>query len=91
MKLTYYELQKVIGKRVFLIVFALCFVINIFLLYYTQSSDEENMKLQYKDKYVEMINQYKNLPTDKAVEKVKAEQLAYDIYAEMNSIAFATE
>lgn len=91
MKLTYYELQKVIGKRTFLIVLTLCFVINIFLLYYTQSSDEENLKLQYKDKYVEMINRYKNLPTDKAVEKVKAEQLAYDIYAEMNSIAFATE
>ena len=91
MKLTYYEFRKIIGKRIFLIVLALCFVINIFLLYYTESSKEENSRLTYADKYVDMVNQYKELPTNDAIKKVKNQQLAFDIYNEMNSLAYATD
>lgn len=91
MKLTYYEFRKIIGKRIFLIVLALCFVINIFLLYYTQSSKEDNYKLNYSDKYVDMVYKYKNLSVDDATKKVEDEQLAFEIYSEMNTLALATD
>ena len=58
MKLFIYELKKVLNKRIFLIVLALCLVINGFLLYSSQNTEENNLQLTYSDEYGKMLDEY---------------------------------
>lgn len=89
MKLFIYELKKVLNKRIFLVVLALCLVINGFLLYSSQNTEENNLRLAYSDEYGEMLDKYSSMPLDKAKKQVEDELLAYDISGRLESLAQA--
>ncbi|MEE0868250.1 MAG: ABC transporter permease, partial [Ruminococcus sp.] len=89
MKLLIYELKKVLNKRIFLVVVALCLVINGFLLYSSQNTEENNLRLTYSDEYGEMLDEYSSIPLDKAKKQVEDELLAYEISGRLESLAQA--
>lgn len=89
MKLLIYELKKVLNKRIFLVVVALCLVINGFLLYSSQNTEENNLRLTYSDEYGEMLDEYSSMPLDKAKKQVEDELLAYEISGRLESLAQA--
>lgn len=89
MKLLIYELKKVLNKRIFLVVVALCLVINGFLLYSSQNTEEKNLRLTYSDEYGEMLDEYSSMPLDKAKKQVENELLAYEISGRLESLAQA--
>ena len=66
MKLFFYEFKKVLNKRIFLIVLALCLAVNGFLLYSAQNNDENNLRLTYSDEYGKMLDEYSSIPIDEA-------------------------
>lgn len=87
MKLLFYEAKKVFGRKIFLIVLVLCFVINAFLLYYSQTNDEYNNSLIYSNEYNEMIDEYSVYSFDEAKKLVDDKILAYDILSVFNMLA----
>ena len=89
MKLLIYELKKVLNKRIFLVVVALCLVINGFLLYSSQNTEENNLRLTYSDEYGKMLDEYSSMPLDKAKKQVEDELLAYEISGRLESLAQA--
>lgn len=89
MKLFIYELKKVLNKRIFLVVVALCLVINGFLLYSSQNTEEYNLRLTYSDEYGEMLDKYSSMPLDKAKKQVEDELFAYEISGRLESLAQA--
>lgn len=89
MKLFIYELKKVLNKRIFLIVLALCLVINGFLLYSSQNTEENNLRLTYSDEYGKMLDEYSSMPLDKAKKQIENELLAYEISGRLESLAKA--
>lgn len=89
MKLFIYELKKVLNKRIFLVVLALCLVINGFLLYSSQNTEENNLRLAYSDEYGEMLDKYSSMPLDKAKKQVEDELFAYEISGRLESLAQA--
>ncbi len=89
MKLLIYELKKVLNKRIFLVVLALCLIINGFLLYSSQNTEENNLRLTYSDEYGEMLDEYSSMPLDKAKKQVEDELLAYEISGRLESLAQA--
>lgn len=89
MKLFIYELKKVLNKRIFLIVLALCLVINGFLLYSSQNTEENNLRLTYSDEYGKMHDEYSSMPLDDAKKQIDNELLAYEISGRLESLAQA--
>lgn len=89
MKLFIYELKKVLNKKIFLIVLALCLVINGFLLYSSQNSEENNLRITYSDEYGKMLSKYSSMPIDKAKKQIEDELLAYEISGRLESLAQA--
>lgn len=87
MKLLFYEIKKVFGKKIFLIVFVLCFVINAFLLYYSQTNDEYNYNAFYSKEYNEMIDEYSSYSFDEAKKNIEDKMLAYEILSQFNILA----
>ena len=66
MKLFIYELKKVLNEKIFLVVLLLCFAINGFLLYSSQNTEENNLRLTYSDEYAKMLDNYSSMPFDEA-------------------------
>lgn len=89
MKLFIYELKKVLNKRIFLVVVALCLVINGFLLYSSQNTEENNLRLTYSEKYGDMLSEYSSMPIDAAKKQIEDELLAYEISGRLESLAQA--
>lgn len=89
MKLFIYELKKVLNKRIFLVVVALCLVINGFLLYSSQNTEENNLRITYSDEYGKMLSKYSSMPIDKAKKQIDDELFAYEISGRLESLAQA--
>lgn len=89
MKLFIYELKKVLNKKIFLIVLALCLVINGFLLYSSQNSEENNLRITYSDEYDKMLDEYSSMPLDDAKKQIEDELFAYEISGRLESLAQA--
>lgn len=89
MKLFIYELKKVLNKKIFLIVLALCLVINGFLLYSSQNSEENNLRITYSDEYGKMLDEYSSMPLDDTKKQIEDELLAYEISGRLESLAQA--
>lgn len=89
MKLFIYELKKVLNKKIFLIVLALCLVINGFLLYSSQNSEENNLRITYSDEYGKMLDEYSSMSLDDAKKQIEDELLAYEISGRLESLAQA--
>lgn len=91
MKLLIYELKKVLNKRIFLVVVALCLVINGFLLYSSQNTEENNLRITYSDEYGKMLSKYSSMPLDDAKKQIDDELLAYEISGRLGSLAQADD
>ena len=86
MKPVFYELNKVLNKKVFYIFLALCFLINGFLLYSTQNIEENQMRLDYSDEYVAALSKYSKLSVKDAQKEIENERLSYSIATKMNQL-----
>ena len=71
MKLIFYEIKKVLSKRVFLAALVFCVVINLTVFYFTNASDFNVRRVTGSAKMVEMIEKYSSMPRDKAREELK--------------------
>ncbi len=91
MKLIYYELKKVLSKRVFLIILPLCLVINVFLLYRSQTSDEYNSYYLYSNEYNTLIDEYAAYEAEEGYALVTNELDAYTIANYMDLLAQAED
>ena len=87
MKLFIYELKKVLNKKIFLVVLLLCFAINGFLLYSSQNTEENSLRLTYSDEYAKMLDNYSSMPCDEAKKQIDNELLAYEIFSRFESLA----
>lgn len=83
MKLVFYEIKKVICKKVFFVVLALCFVLNIVIFCYTQNNSEYN---QFADSdFKLMAENYAKMPLNDARQKLEEAYKAYQIINLINS------
>ena len=87
MKLFIYELKKVLNKKIFLVVLFLCLAINGFLLYSSQNTEENNLRLTYSDEYAKMLDNYSSMSCDEAKKQIDNELLAYEIFSRFESLA----
>lgn len=87
MKLVFYEIKKVLSKRVFLAALVFCVVINLTVFYFTNASDFNERRVTGSAKMVEMIEKYSSMPRDKAREELKLNEDAYMIALDMNSLS----
>lgn len=87
MKLIFYELKKLINKKAFYIVLALCFLINGFIMYSSQNTVENQTRLDYSHEYISMIDEYSNFSLDEAKETIDNEVLAYKIANQINGLS----
>ncbi|MGN1051412.1 MAG: hypothetical protein ACI4QE_03830, partial [Acutalibacteraceae bacterium] len=90
MKLIFYELKKVFSKKVFLIIFVLCFILNAFIFYYIQNFSYEKIYIENSEEYNSLIDEYSSFNTEKANEILADKTKAYEIVSKINSTAKST-
>ncbi len=91
MKLIFYEIKKVLNKKIFVIFLVICLAINGFLLYSSQNTEENNLRLTYSDEYGEMLREYSSMSLDDAKMKIDNELLVYEISSSLESLAQADD
>lgn len=84
-KLVFYEFKKIISKKVFIIVFALCFILNCFIFYFIQQTGDY-LPFVLSD-FSETLDNYMDLPIDKAEEKLNLEMKSYDILMQIEALS----
>lgn len=89
MKLIFYELIKVLNKRIFVFILLLCLAVNGFLLYTSQNTEENALRLEYSDEYDKLLQKYSAMPIDAAKKQIEDELLAYEISGRLESLAQA--
>ena len=87
MKLLIYELNKLINKKIFYLFLMLCLVINGFLFYSTQNTEENRTRLEHSEEYISMIDKYAKLSVNDAKKSIDNEILAYSIASSMNELS----
>lgn len=85
MKLVFYEIKKVLSKKVFFIILILCLIINTVVFYYVQNSN----RLYTSADYTALINEYCSMPVDEAEQKLRTKSTAYEIMMYMDMLADA--
>lgn len=91
MKLIFYEIKKVLNKKIFVIFLVICLAINGFLLYSSQNTEENNLRITYSDEYGEMLREYSSMSLDDAKMKIDNELLVYEISSSLESLAQADD
>ncbi len=84
MKLVFFELNKVLNKKVFYIFIVLCLLINSFLLYSTQNVEDNRTRLDYSGEYIDALNKYSKLSFKDAQKAIANDTLAYSIATTIN-------
>lgn len=90
MKLLYYEIKKVLSKRIFLALLAFCFIVNLSVFYFTHNDFRSMQYRDGKDVYEDMIAHYADMPLDQARNELEDAQLAYQIMTEMKMAGDST-
>ena len=90
MKLLYYEIKKVLSKRIFLGLLAFCFIVNLSVFYFTHNDYRSIQYRDGKDIYEDMITHYADMPLDQARTELEDAQLAYQIMTEMKMAGEST-
>lgn len=85
MKLIFYEINKVLCKKTFIVILALCLLLNLGIFYYTQTAGVNNQYIF--SEYPQMAKTYSEMPIDKAEYELKNESKAYEILSLMNSVS----
>lgn len=87
MKLVFYEIKKVLCKKVFFIILALCFVLNLAMFYYIQENSSNRQFI--RSDYPSMADEYSCLTLEEAEEMLSNESKAYEILALMDTASYA--
>lgn len=87
MKLIFYEIKKVICKKVFFIVLVLCLTLNAGVFYYTQNNSGNQIYIS--DDYISLVNEYSAMSFENAEQKLNTKNKAYEILMYMNMLADA--
>lgn len=83
MKLFIYELKKILNKKIFFVFLLLCLAINGFLLYSSQNTEENSIRITYSNEYAKMLNSYSSMSLNDAEKQIDNELLAYEILADL--------
>ena len=87
MKLFIYELKKILNKKIFFVVLLLCLAINGFLLYSSQNTEENSIRITYSNEYTKMLNSYSSMSLNDAEKQIDNELLAYEIFSRLENLA----
>lgn len=87
MKLVFYELKKVFSKKAFIILLALCLILNAAIFYYVQQNSDN--RIYIKSDYPQLAREYGTLDRGEARQKLNDEALAYEILALINRASYA--
>lgn len=87
MKLIFYEIKKVLSKRVFLAALAFCVVINLTVFYFTNASDFNERRVTGSSKMVAMIDKYSAMPHQKAKAELTLNEEAFMIALDINNLS----
>ena len=87
MKLFIYELKKILNKKIFFVVLLLCLAINGFLLYSSQNTEENSIRITYSNEYAKMLNSYSSMSLNDAEKQIDNELLAYEIFSRLENLA----
>ena len=90
MNLIFYECKKVTTKKFFRLSLILCFIANLFLLYYAQSTEEHNYKFIYAQQYNQMLAEYSQYSLEEAEQTLHDNLLVYEIKNVFRNLSFAT-
>ena len=82
MKLIIYELKKVLGKKVFFIILALCLGLNLGIFYFVQENSDYRQFI--RSDYLLITNEYSSYSLDEAEEKLSNESKVYEILSVMD-------
>ncbi len=87
MKLFIYELKKILNKKIFFVFLLLCLAINGFLLYSSQNTEENSIRITYSNEYAKMLNSYSSMSLNDAEKQIDNELLAYEIFSRLENLA----
>lgn len=87
MKLIFYEIKKILCKKVFFILLALSLVLNVGIFYYTQNHSDS--QLYISEDYINLVDEYSSMSLKEAEQKLRAKNEAYEILSYMNLLADA--
>ena len=87
MKLLIYELDKLVNKKIFYLFLVLCLLINGFLFYSAQNTEEYRTRIEHSSEYVSMVDEYAKLSIKDAKKSIENEILAYSIASSMNELS----
>lgn len=90
MKLLYYEIKKVLSKRIFFALLAFCFVVNLSVFYFTHNDFRSEQYRDGRETYEELLERYADMPLDRARVELEDMQLSYRIMTEMKLAADAS-
>lgn len=90
MKLLYYEIKKVLSKRIFLALLMFCFIVNLSVFYFTHNDYRSTQYREGKEVYEGMIERYADMPLNQASTELENAQLAYQIMTEMKTTGETT-
>ena len=91
MKLVFYELKKVLNKKVFYLFVVLCLLINGFLFFSVQDPEGKYTRFQYPDEYSEMLSEYSALPIEDAKVKIEGDMVAYNATADFKMLSMTDD
>lgn len=87
MKLIYYELKKVLSKRLFLSLLIFCFVVNLCAFYFTHNDYQAEMFRECHAEYEEMLHQYSKMKPEEALSEILKDEDAIQILYVMQEAA----
>ena len=87
MKLIYYELKKVLSKRLFISLCVFSFIVNLCAFYFTHNDYQAEMYREYHAEYEEMLRKYSGMKPDEALSEITKDEEAIQILYVMQDAA----
>ena len=91
MKLIYYELKKVLSKRLFISLCVFCFAVNLCAFYFTHNDYQAEMYREYHAEYEEMLRKYSVMKPDEALSEILKDEEAIQIMYVMQDAAMGVD
>lgn len=87
MKLIYYELKKVLSKRLFISLCVFSFIVNLCAFYFTHNDYQAEMYRECRSEYEEMLHKYSEMKPDEALSEISNDEEAIQILYAMQDAA----
>ena len=82
-----YESWVKFVTKIFFVFLLLCLAINGFLLYSSQNTEENSIRITYSNEYAKMLNSYSSMSLNDAEKQIDNELLAYEIFSRLENLA----